>query len=164
MAKKEASSKLSTLFHRPTIPLLHFTLHFGSSKVTVAYSWCRISSYLLFLDLKLASGWFSAHLHICSRCFSCHLQGPLVLDARAGDSVVVCVSLIVPFMCLLLCRYVMDYLFDRLSPFLVVCTWCMFCRGGYIKRGFRYFILWLGGGSSLQAEVRNRKVEICGNS
>ena len=33
-----------------------------------------------------------------------------------------------------------------------------------VNRGFRFFILWLGGGSSLQAEVRNRKVEVAGNS
>ena len=55
----------------------------------------------------------------CDRAiFSSHLQGSLVLDARAGDSVVVCVSLIVLFMCRLLCRFVMDYLFVRLLPFL----------------------------------------------
>ena len=29
-----------------------------------------------------------------------------------------------------------------------------------VTRGFRFFIIWLGGNSSLQAEVRNRKVEI----
>ena len=33
-----------------------------------------------------------------------------------------------------------------------------------VNRGFRFFVLWLGGGSSLQAEVRNRKMEIGGNS
>ena len=59
----------------------------------------QVSSYLLFSALKLAPGCFSAHLHVSSRCFSSHLQGYLVLDAMAGDSVVVCVSLIVLFMC-----------------------------------------------------------------
>ena len=33
-----------------------------------------------------------------------------------------------------------------------------------VNWGFPFFIQWLGGGSSLQAEVRNRKVEIGGNS
>ena len=119
MTKKEASSKLSTLSHPPPHPTstLYSTFWFVQGDCSL-FLVSQVSSYLLFSDLKLASGCFSAHLHVWSRCFSSHLQGSLVLDARAGDSVVVCVSLIVLFMCLFLCRYVMDYLFVRLLPFL----------------------------------------------
>ena len=119
MTKKEASSKLSTPFHPPPYPTstVYSTFWFVQGHCSL-FLVSQLSSYLLFWDLKLASGCFSAHLHVWSRYFSSHLQGSPVLDARAGDSVVVCVSLIVLFMCLFLCRFVMDYLFVRLLPFL----------------------------------------------